>query len=104
MYTLVVHVMINVILMWYIKINIWLHPIQLLSPVIASSTKDMSQPINISDNVWTILVSGVAIVAIVGLTYCLKHFCVTKKKKNEVTAISRVESMNYDANGIEMFV
>ena len=104
MYTLVVHVMINVILMWYIKINIWLHPIQLLSPVIASSTKDMSQPINISDNVWTILVSGVAIVAIVGLTYCLKHLCVTKKKKNEVTAISRVESMNYDANGIEMFV
>ena len=83
--------------------NIWLHPIQLLSPVIASSTKDMSQPINM-DNVWTILVSGVAIVGIVGLTYCLKHLCVTKKKKNEVTAISRVESMNYRANGIEMFI
>ena len=71
--------------------NIWLHPIQLLSPVSASSTKDMSQPINM-DNVWTILVSGVAIVAIVGLTYCLKHLCVIKKKNNEVTTISRVES------------
>ena len=82
--------------------NIWLHPIQLLSPVSASSTKDMSQPINM-DNVWTILVSGVAIVAIVGLTYCLKHLCVTKKKKNEVTAISRVESMNYRANEIEKY-
>ena len=89
--------------------NIWLHPIQLLSPVSASSTKDMSQPINM-DNVWPILVitlciiPGVALVAIVGLTYCLNHLCVTKKKKNEVTAISRVESMNYCANGIEMFI
>ena len=82
--------------------NIWLHSIQLLSPVSASSTKDMSQPINM-DTVWTILVSGVAIVAIVGLTYCLKHFCVTKKKKNEVTAILRVESMDYRANEIEKY-
>ena len=89
--------------MWYIKINIWLHPIQLLSPVCASSTKDMSQSINM-DNVWLCIIPGVGLVTIVGLRYCLNHLCLTKKKKNEVTAISRVESMNNRANGIEMFI
>ena len=30
-------------------------------------------------------------VALVGLTYCLNYWCVTRKKKNEVSPISRVE-------------
>ena len=58
------------------------------------------------DDVWNILVIVLCIllgVALVGLTYCLNYCCVTKKKKNEVAAISRVESMENHANGIEMF-
>ena len=39
-------------------------------------------------------------VALVGLTYCLNYWCVTKKKKNEVSAISSLEKM--ENHGIEI--
>ena len=41
-------------------------------------------------------------VALIGLTYCLNYYCVTKKKKNEASAISKVEKMKDHANGIEI--
>ena len=42
-------------------------------------------------------------VALVGLTYCLNYYCcVTKKKKNEVPEVSRVEKTENHANEIEM--
>ena len=80
-----------------------------------SSAKDMAQPKKVA-NVCLILAIilciflGVALISIVGpivsmigLTYCLDHLCITIKKKNELRAISRVESMKYHAlNGIEI--
>ena len=47
----------------------------------------------------------IAGVFLVGLGYCLngcKWCCKLKKKKNEVVAISLVETMERQANGIEM--
>ena len=79
-------------------------PIQLLSPVTANSSKDMAEPINMA-NLLPILVIILCIllgVALVGLTYCLNHRCIAKKKKNEVKAISRVEPMKDHVNEIEM--
>ena len=67
----------------------------------ASSEKNMALLPFVADDVWSILVIIICIflgVALVGLTYCLNYWCERKKKKNEGTAISRVEN----ANGIEM--
>ena len=48
-----------------------------------------------------VIIAGVALVA---LGYCLNgwRWCKLKKKKNEVEAISLVETMERQANGIEM--
>ena len=71
----------------------------------ASSEKNMALLPFVADDVWSILVIIICIflgVALVGLTYCLNYWCVTKKKKNEASAISKVEKMEDHANGIEI--
>ena len=56
-------------------------------------------------NVLPILVIIICIflaVALVGLTYCLNYWCISKKKKNEASEVSKVEKMEDHANGIEI--
>ena len=50
----------------------------------------MVLPANVLPTLVNILCIFLA-VALVGLTYCLNYWCVTRKKKNEVSPISRVE-------------
>ena len=52
--------------------------------------KNMDLPANVLPILVIILCIFLA-VALVGLTYCLNYWCVTRKKKNEVSPISRVE-------------